>query len=373
MFNQRTYKATTDKPTVTFTGSLPSYTPGVEIDTLCDGAPFEVTWTGFDPDGIPGEIIRYKVNVGPYAGPITTDTLQYFNDPFQPSSVALASGLYTMTVTAIDIANAIGDSRFQFVVNRDPETWFLPKGAPQGHYIRHFREGGIVHEVGTFAEGDTVPYRSTVWWEWDGEDAHGGCETGCLSGFSFNLQPGSRDNNTPYLIGFLDTLTVGPPLVRFTNNDPDKLGPAGFVTLILDSLDAGYNFIGRVRARDCSSRADGTPATFLFNCNFPPGLDSLAVDSVFAIAEPGGSAEPCKRIRWQGKDPEDGFTKYATITLDGTLKKNTDQFEQSILVPERTFRALSPLNPHTIEVAVRDRAQIASETVLTIQTTVTYP
>jgi hypothetical protein len=373
IFNRRTYVASTIRPTVTFTGNLPSHTPNVEIDTLCDGTPFRVTWTGYDPDGVPDEVLRYKVNVGSYDGPIMTDSVQYFNDPSQPGSIAISSGLYTMTVTAFDIANALGTSAFQFVVNRDPETWFLPKGAPIGHYLSYYQKGQYTPFESTFAEGDTVPFRSTVWFDWDGEDGHNGCEYDSLTGFSFNLQPGSHNDNEPYIIGFLDVLYPGPPPVRFTSNDPSKLGPLGFTTLILDSLDAGHNFIARVASRDRSGRADGTPATFRFNCNFPPQLDSLSVDSVFTIAETGFPAEPCKLVKWQGVDPEDGLTKYATITLDGTLKKNTDQFEQSIIIPERTFRALSPLNPHLIQVVVRDRAQFESTTTLTTQTTVVYP
>jgi hypothetical protein len=372
MFNSRTYVASTQRPSVQFTGSLPSGT--VEIDTLCDGAPFQVTWTGQDPDGIPGAALRYRINVGTYQSRISTDSFAYFNDANQPGAVPLASGLYTLTVTAIDIANAIGEAKFQFVVNRDPETWFLPKGAPVGHYIQHFYRGQQgVNIEGTFAEGDTVPYRSTVWWEWDGEDSHGGCEDDVLTGWSFNLSPGTRNQNEPYNIGFLDTLSVGPPLVRFNNNDPARLGPLEFTTLILDSLDAGYNFVARVRSRDGAGRPDGTPATFRFHCNFPPQLTGLTVRDTFTVVEPGGVAEAAKYIAWTTEDYEDGITKYATITLDGTLKRQTGAYEQGILVAERTFRSLSGLNPHSIDVNVRDRADIKSDTTLSISTTVTYP
>jgi hypothetical protein len=78
-------------------------------------------------------------------------------------------------------------------------------------------------------------------------------------------------------------------------------------------------------------------------------------------------------VTWVGLDPEDGLTQYATIQLDGTLKKQTTNWEQSILIPERTFRALSPLNPHTIDVSVEDRAHFRAPNTLTIQTTVVYP
>src|SRR5206468_4227291 len=179
-------------------------------------------------------------------------------------------------------------------------------GAPVGHYIQHIKNGAEVLIQGTFAPGDTVPYRSTVWWEWDGEDVGDGpvdaltglrrpdhCETdsqhpnGCLSGWNFVLGPGTRDGNNPYIIGFLDTLTVGPPLVRFNKNDPGPLAQAGFTTLILDSLDAGTDLIARVASRDCSNRADGTPATFRFNCNFPPHITGLSVTDTLAVPPDG--------------------------------------------------------------------------------------
>lgn len=381
VFNRRSFRAQTDRPVVTFTGNLPNLSDSAEIDTLCDGSPFRVTWSATDPDGVAGDVLRYRVNIGSYESAISTDTAAYFNDPSQPGAVALASGLYTLTVTAIDVANAIGTAQLQFVVNRDPETWFLPKGAPKGYYIQHFYLGQPgVGIRGEFAPGDTVPYRSTVWWEWDGDDSHGGCEgtpPGCLTGWSFVLNPGTRNNFDPYIIGFLDTLDVGPPLVRFNNNNPDQLGPAGFTNLILDSLDAGYNLLARVSSRDCSGRADGSAGfgtgAFLFHCNFPPQLTGLTVVDTFTVAEAGFPAERSKYISWTTEDFEDGLTKYATVTLDGTLRLRLTNSEQSIIVAERKFKALSPLNPHTIEVRVQDRAEIYSVATLSIQTTVVYP
>ena len=380
MFNSRTFKAQTERPLVTFTGNLPNLSDSAVIDTLCDGAPFRVTWSAIDPDGIPGAVIRYKVDIGSYTSPITTDTVAYFNDPNEPGAVALASGLYTMTVTAIDVANAIGEAKLQLVVNRDPETWFKPQGAPIGHYIQYFYKGQPTQIEGTFAPGDTVPYRSTVWWEWDGEDSHNGCEgplPGCINGWSLVVNPGTRNNFEPYIIGYLDSLPPVGPLVPFKTNSPNVLGPLGFTELILDSLDAGYNFVARVSSRDCSGRGDGSAGfgvgAFLFHCDFPPQLTGLTVVDSFTIAEPGGIAEPCKVIFWTTDDFEDGFTKYALVTLDGTLRMRLTGFEQSLVVPERKFRALSPLNPHTIEVQVADRAEIRSGTTLSIQTTVNYP
>ena len=382
-FNTRSFQASTESPTVTFLGGpggIPSGT--VEIDTLCDGSPFHVCWFGRDPDGV---VTRYRIDVGSINSPLSRDSCAYFNDPSHPGSIPLSSGVYTMVVTAVDNANAIGRNSVQFVVNRDPETWFLPKGAPRGHYIQHFLAGQEVNIVGSFAPGDTVPFRSTVWFDWDGEDVGDGpvvrdlsgqiigrrpdhCETnpangqpnGCLSGWSFVLGPGTRNDFTPYIIGFLDTLTVGPPLVRFNTNDPGPLGQAGFVTLILDSLDAGTDMIARVASRDCANRADGTPATFLFNCNFPPKITGLNVTAV--TANPDGTGdEPCRLIEWTSFDPEDGLATSADVHLDDSLTKQTTDQVQSIIIPDRVFRALSSGTEHTVRVRVSDRAGIQSQ------------
>jgi hypothetical protein len=379
IFNARSFTAQTAAPTVSFIvgpGQVPSGTPGVEIDTLCDGAPFKVCWYGRDSDGI---VTRYRFDVGAYNSPLSNDSCAYFNDPTRPGSVPLASGLYTLSASAIDNANAVGKNQIQFVVNRDPETWFLPKGAPRGHYIQHFLYGQAVNVESTFAPGDTVPYRSTVWWEWDGEDVGDGptgpcpgpdcgvrrpdhCEFGCKTGWSFVLGPGTRDNFTPYIIGFLDTLTTGPPLLRFNNNNPGPLGQAGFTTLILDSLDAGTDMIARVATRDCSNRADGTPAFFVFNCNFPPKITSLSVTDTLANPDRLSSGnEPCKYIAWTSEDYEDGLALDAAVTLDDALTKNTTDQVQSLIEPVRAFRALSGGPAHTVRVKVRDRAGIESQ------------
>ncbi len=379
IFNTRSFQASTESPSVTFLGGpggIPSGT--VDIDTLCDGAPFKVCWFGRDPDGV---VTRYRIDVGSFSSPLTRDSCAYFNDPSHPGSVSLSSGTYTLVVTAVDNANAIGRNSVQFVVNRDPETWFLDagggRGTPVGHYIQHIKNGVQVLIEGTFAPGDTVPYRSTVWFQWDGEDVGDGplnpltgqrrpdhCETdvnhpnGCLSGWSFVLGPGTRDNFNPYIIGFLDTLSVGPPLVRFNNNDPAKLGP--FTTLILDSLDAGTDLIARVASRDCSNRADGTPATFVFNCNFPPQITGLTVTAV--TANPDGTGdEPCRLIEWTSSDQEDGLATFADVHLDDSLTKQTTNQVQSIIVADRVFRALSAGPEHTVRVRVSDRAEIQSQ------------
>ena len=388
IFNRRAFTASTNPPIVTFLGgpgAIPSGT--VEIDTLCDGAPFKVCWYGRDTDGV---VTRYRFDVGTYNSPLSTDSCAYFNDPSHPGSVPLASGLYTLSVSAIDNANAVGKNQVQFVVNRDPETWFLPKGAPKGHYIQYIRLGQPVHIEGDFAPGDTVPYRSTVWWEWDGEDLGDGpvvrdlsdqiigrrpdrCEAdpqypnGRLTGWSFVLGPGTRDGDNPYIIGFLDLLTVGPPLLRFNNNNPGPLGTAGFTTLILDSLDAGLDMIARVASRDISSRADGTPASFVFNCNFPPHITGLSVTDTLAnpdgIRDASGQLvnERCKYVAWTSLDQEDGLATFADVKLDDSLTRQTSNQEQSIIIPERVFRALSNGPNHTVKVRVRDRADVQSQ------------
>jgi hypothetical protein len=387
IFNKRAYTASTSPPLVTFLGGPGAIPSGdAEIDTLCDGQPFKVCWYGRDSDGI---VTRYRFDVGTYNSPLSTDSCAYFNDPSHPGSVSLSSGLYTLSVSAIDNANAVGKNQIQFVVNRDPETWFLTSGdgRPLGHFIQYIKNGEKVLIPGTFAPGDTVPYRSTGWFSWDGEDVGDGprpldaqgrpigprrpdhCEAhpernepnGCLSGWNFVLGPGTRDGNNPYIIGFLDTLTVGPPLVRFNKNDPGPLGQFGFTSLILDSLDAGTNLIARVASRDCSNRADGTPATFVFNCNFPPKITGLNVTPI--IANPKGTGdEPCRLIEWTSEDSEDGLAWFADVKLDDTLTEPTTDQAQSIIVPDRVFRALSPSDPtHTVKVRVRDRADIYSQ------------
>jgi hypothetical protein len=371
IFNSRIFVAKTEAPTVEFVGGIPSGT--VTIDTLCDASPFKVCWTGADGDGY---VAKYRFDVGTYNSPLITDTCAVFNDPVDPNSVTLSSGLYTMTVSAVDNANAVGRKNTQFVVNRDPETWFLPKGAPIGHYIQHSLYGQQVRIEGTFAPEDTVPYRSTVWWTWDGEDVGvGDCEAnppseplGCTTGWSIVLNPGGRNNNAPYGTGFLDTLATVPEVLRFKSNNPGPLGQAGFTSLILDSLDQGANLIVRVATRDCSNRSDGTPAFFRFNCNFPPKIFTLTVKDTLANPEnlPTGP-EPCKFFEWTTEDFEDGHTTGATVTVDNVNRIQLFNGEQSIVIPNRTFLALGGPGTHSVTVRVRDRAKTQSEDELPLE------
>jgi len=219
-------------------GAIPNLSDSAAIDTLCEGTPFTVSWNGRDPDGI---VTKYRFDVGAYHSPLTNDSTVTFNDPGTPGSVDLPSGIYTMTVTAIDNANAVGTGTVQFVVNRDPETVILnqPQGSPVGHYIQHYLGGQEVHIEGTFAPDSTVPYRSTVWWTWDGNDSHGGCEANCINGFSIVLNPGGRNDNLPYIVGFTDSIGTDPQgnTVHFKTNDPAVLNQYGFNQFILDSLN----------------------------------------------------------------------------------------------------------------------------------------
>ena len=366
IFNSRIFVAKTEAPTLEFVGAIPNLADSADIDTLCDASRFKICWTGSDVDG---NVAKYRFDVGTYNSPLITDTCAVFNDPLDPNSVTLSSGLYTMTVSAVDNANAVGRKNVQFVVNRDPETWFLPKGAPIGHFIQHSLYGQPVRIEGTFAPEDTVPYRSTVWWEWDGEDVGvNNCEANCTSGWSIVLNPGSRNNNLQYLTGFLDTLTVGPPLIRFKNNNPGPLGQAGFTSLILDSLDQGANLIVRVATRDCSNRSDGSPAFFRFNCNFPPKLIGLTVQDTLANPDnlPTGP-EPCKYVAWTTEDYEDGVTTGATVTADNVNRIILFSGEQSLIIPNRTFLALGPPGAHSVAVRVRDRAGTQSENELLVE------
>ncbi len=366
IFNSRLFNAETTSPIVTFVGPITPHphfpNDPVTIDTLCEGTPFQICWRGRDPDGV---VTRYRFDVGSFSSTLSTDSCATFNDPNTPGSVQLSSGRYTMTVSAVDNANAVGKASVPVVVNRDPETWFKDKGAPIGHYIQYHLKGQQTMIVGTFAPGDTVPFRSTVWWEWEGEDTGGGCEKNCLSGWSFRLLPGTRDGGEPYLIGFLDVLSAGPPLIRFNNNDPNQMSQAGFANLILDSLDAGINLVAQVASRDCSGRADGTPAFFEFHCNFRPQLDSLRVTPI--TADVGQGLEPCQLIEWFGEDFEDGFTKGALVRLDATRDLTFEDYEQSTIVADRVFRTLSPSGPHSVIVRVIDRALVQSENRLSVE------
>lgn len=379
IYNKRPFNAQTEVPRVFFVGSLvPHVPPDFTIDTLCDNQPFKICWAGRDPDGI---VTGYRFDVGSYRSPISTDSCATFNDPNTPGSVALPSGIYTISVSAIDNANAVGTGRYLFVVNHDPETWFLPKGAPQGFYFQPYIGGNLNNDAKpvAFQPGATVPYRATVWFNWDGEDDS--CENRtCLKGWSFTLQPGTHQDSQPYIIGFHDTLTVGPPVVRFNTNDPGPLGQAGFTNFILDSLDAGTNMIARVASQDCSQRPDGTPATFSFNCDFPPSVDSVMVTPVNAVpfgADPGAPAEPCQLISWQGQDPEDGLTMAADVKVDDTLtfqlRGKPDAPYQSIIIANRTFFAQSPGSTQSVKVKVFDRAGLPSTNEIRVEFQIPSP
>lgn len=358
VFNRRIVIAQTVKPQVFFKPPLPG--PGPGVDTLCDGQPFEVCWGGNDPDG---QVIGYKFDVGSYSSPIVADTCVTFNDINNPNAVGLSSGLYTLTVQAVDNAYALSDpgaSKFFFVVNRDPTAWFTTEDGsrgfspplsptPIGHYIAPFFRGDLdTAEPRTFSPGDTIPYRSTVWWSWDGEDAPCDNPSG-IEAFSLSGQVYHR-NNEPYIIGFLPEIAPGVP---FKTNDPNVLGPAGLGNLILDSLDAGAGILMRVRARDQSGRVSGFQYSgeFVFNCNFPPNILSFDVrDSCF-------QGRMNKYFTWTALDEEDGFPPDAELYLDNALLTIvTHNGASSALVPWRTFRDFSENNPHIAEIRVRDRA-----------------
>jgi hypothetical protein len=218
-------KASTIPPHVRFVGAIPSIAArdSGRVDTLSDAQPFQIHWTGNDSDGV---VIRYKIDVGSYSGPLTSDTSATFNGG--PGTIGLASGIYNLTLTAVDNALAVGKTNLFFVVNHDPETWFEPKGAPNGWYRAPFVNGnpGDPNQAQPFFEGDTVPYRSTVWFNWDGEDlGRPGVqptplpESNCLNGFSLELRGGTRNGGEAYVIGFIDTIPGAPPR-RFQSNEP---------------------------------------------------------------------------------------------------------------------------------------------------------
>ena len=331
-----------------------------------------MAWTGDDSDGV---VILYKFDVGTHASPLQSDTTAVFNDPSNPKSVGLSSGLYNLTVTAVDNAFAVGTTNFFFVVNHDPETWFEPKARPNGYYNPPFLGGNAVdpNQVFTFYEGDTIPYRSTVWFNWDGEDLgrpgtlnNPQAESNCLNGFSLELRNGTRNNAEPYVIGFIDIIPGTPPR-RFKSNEPNYLRQAGFNNFVLDSLDAGFDIIMLAASRDCSGKGDGTKAAFRFNCNYRPFVDSLSVEGPI----PGGpppTFESGRLISWFTEDREDGVATSVRIKLDGTSIRTVPSEEKieppipgTFFVPDSTFAHLSPGNPHSVEVWAIDRAGFVSD------------
>jgi len=370
VFNRTTFKASTIPPKVRFVGALPN---GDGVDTLQDGQPFQIQWTGNDSDGV---VIRYKIDIAAFSGPLTSNTSQNFNDPNDPTSIGLASGVYNLTITAVDNALAVGKTNFFFVVNHDPETWFEPKGSPIGYYHPAYLGGNLVDPslVVQFAEGDTVPYRSTVWFNWNGEDLgrhnlygnpakpvipfYDHDEDNCLNGFSLELRAGTRNNGEAYIVGFIDSIPGVPPR-QFLTNEPTYLRQANFNNLVLDSLDAGFNMFMLVAARDCSNRGDGTKAAFRFNCNYRPFVDSLWVEDAF-------QGEPGKNFFWITHDLEDGSAVRAKVKLDGSSLRllNTQEgpgFPAQAFVPDSTFANLAPSNPHSFEVWAIDRAEFQSD------------
>ncbi|HET9950980.1 MAG TPA: hypothetical protein VFS09_04205 [Candidatus Eisenbacteria bacterium] len=366
VFNRRIIISTTVKPTVAFKPPLPG--PGPGVDSLCDGQPFEVCWGGSDPDG---SILGYKFDVGSYSSPIVRDSCVSFNDANNPNSIALASGLYTLTVQSVDNAYALSDpgaSKFLFVVNRDPVTWFKDasggRGIPVGYYIAPYLRGQLVPPtIRQFAPGDTVPYRSTVWWQWDGEDNACDSPSG-INAFSLSGQV-YHNGNVPYIIGFLPEIAPGIP---FKTNDPVVLGQNNFSNLILDSLDAGNGILMRVRARDLSNRISGLQYSgeFTFNCNFPPKLKN------FRVCDACSLGQKWKRFEWDAEDEEDGFPAEATLYLENGLDTRTVLGPNFFYIPERVFRDFSPTNPHVAEVRVKDRAGYASAERLKVTFNVDY-
>ncbi len=368
IFNRTTFKAETIRPRVQFTGTLPSDSArlGYVIDTLSDGQPFRVSWTGDDSDGV---VIRYKFDVGTVSSPLMADTFAVFNDTTDVNSVGLASGVYNLTITAVDNALAVGKTNLFFVVNHDPETWFTPKGGPNGFYHPPFLGGDLVDEsvVVPFGEGDTVPYRSTVWFAWDGEDLgrpgrvnNPLPESNCINGYSLELRGGTRNLGEPYVIGFLNEIPGSPP-IPFKTNEPNSLRQRGFSNLVLDSLDAGFNMYMLAASRDCSNRGDGTKAAFRFNCNYRPFIDSLSVEESVGPVFP---FEPGRLITWYAHDVEDGVVKNARIKLDATQTRNvvfTGDPPTSVFIPDSTFANLAPGNPHSVEVWAIDRAEFVSD------------
>jgi len=376
-FNRRVYNASTERPVVRFVGPLPSLlreTP----DTLCDHAPFKICWTGSDADGY---VKYYRWDVGVFSKGFSTDTCAVFNDPNTPGSTTLVNGTYTFTVIAADNAFALSNpsvgGRFLFLVNHDPETKILPNPStadprPVGYYRAPYENGQVAPQPPgpptgwqPFYPGETIPFRSTVYFNWYGFDDFCDNPQG-ISGYSAVLR-GTRNGNEPYITGFRDFLCVdNGDTIRFTSNSPDSVSATcGFTNLVLDSLDAGNRILFTVASRDNSGRADGTPASFEFNCNLAPTVTDLTVEDA-----PFPNTPRAKVFRWVGTDPEDGLTGSVVLRLDDILTQNPPstpgQPLQSITIPESTFRGLAPSNPHKLTVQVKDRAGYLSPEVQSI-------
>ena len=376
VFNRTTFKASTIKPAVRFIPYPPWNLPSPaardtgKVDTLSDAQPFKIAWTGNDSDGV---VIRYKVDVGSYHGALTADTFAVFNDVSNPNSIGLSSGFYNLTITAVDNAYAVGKTEFFFVVNYDPETWFEPKGNPNGYYSPPFINGEAVDPslVFTFSEGDTVPYRSTVWFNWDGEDlGRPGTlnnplpEGNCVNAYSLELRNGTRNGGDPYVIGFVESTFVNPPR-PFKSNEPNFLRQANRPNFVLDSLDAGFDMIMLAASHDCSGRGDGTKAALRFNCNYRPFMDSLVV-----TCSNTGPPQfiPGKLITWYAHDVEDGASRSARIQEDEILAFDTADGAVNFFVADSTFARLRPGSPtHSVRVWARDRAGFLSDTSLVVE------
>lgn len=366
IFNRRIYNATTKIPVVRFVGDIPRVGSG-SLDTLCEDSPFKICWTGSDADGY---VTYYKWDIGTFSSQLSSDTCAVFNDPSDPNSVHLISNLYTFTVTAIDNAFSRSDpalgGRTLIIVNHDPDTRILPAperpGVPAGYYFPAYIGGQVQpHQEFPFWEGDTIPYRSTVYWRWEGFDDP--CDrNGGINGYSAVLR-GQRDGGDPYIIGFRNFLcTYQGDTVNFTTNNPDVvLNHCGFQSLVLDSLDAGYNILMNIASRDLQGRADGTPASFQFNCDIRPELDSVWVEPATL---PAG---PATRVRWISRDYEDGpGTSGAKITIDGQDRLDLSNSQSEAVILNTRFKDISTSNPHSIEVQVRDRAGFTSVNIIRV-------
>lgn len=365
-FNRRIYNASTERPIVRFVGPLPS-NRSANPDTICDHTPFKICWTGSDADGY---VKYYRWDVGPFSKGFSSDTCAVFNDPNDPNSVSLVNGTYTFTVTAADNAFALSEpargGRTLFIVNHDPETVIEGDAAgPLGYYKEPFLNGNLVADAWKpFTQGQTIPYRSAIYFNWHGFDDACDQPDG-ISSYTAVLREGTRDGGDPYITGFRNFLCVRAATgdsIFFTSNKPeDVLGTCGFTDLVLDSLDAGRGMLFTVASKDLSGRSDGTPAAFQFNCNFAPTISDLAVADA-----PAPNTPPSKVFTWDGQDTEDGPTGEALITLDDVSSRTITGAQrgdrvQSVTIRESEFRALAPSNPHKLAVKVRDRAGFYSD------------
>ena len=92
--------------------------------------------------------------------------------------------------------------RTLFLVNHDPETVILGDSeGPIGYYKAPFFRGDDASPTWVpFKQGETIPYRSAIYFNWHGFDDACDSPQG-VAGYAAVLREGSRDGGNPYITG----------------------------------------------------------------------------------------------------------------------------------------------------------------------------